>query len=408
MVYNFKNTSTLRRTLEHTFGYVMKLINIILFTVIISAAAFGNKYDNAYEKKFNSVRDKLGQGRTGEAYILLKELYKIDSTNHYTNYLMGVCYTEQNIITEKSIKHLEYAKDSVIDKYKYIPYNETRAPIFAWYYLTKAYSQNGYCEKARWAKGEFLNYDTDFTGNSFFLTNIEQFMIECEKNRAVLRNKKRKESVVTKPITYSVMQPLFGVQVGAFTDLVPIREEFDDLRNVEAFLDKQGTLRYVVGHFSTKSQAKSLLAVIKATGYQDAFIVDVNEQKRFSNEVIIVDNMSFKTHITGDVEYRVQIGAFRDSIPQELAQIYLKVDNIDELQDNGLTLLQVGHCSIYSDALYKRSKLNDLGIPGPFIVAYDKKQKLSIKAAQKHQLRMKLEASQKDAAKEAKDKKKKK
>ena len=112
MVYNFKNTSSLRRTLEHTFGYVMKLINIILFTVIISAAAFGNKYDKAYEKKFNSVRDKLGQGRTGEAYILLKELYKIDSTNHYTNYLMGVCYTEQNIITEKSIKHLEYAKAS--------------------------------------------------------------------------------------------------------------------------------------------------------------------------------------------------------------------------------------------------------------------------------------------------------
>ncbi|MBL4624199.1 MAG: SPOR domain-containing protein, partial [Flavobacteriales bacterium] len=199
---------------------------------------------------------------------------------------------------------------------------------------------------------------------------------------------------------YSVMQPLYGVQVGAFSDLVPIREEFDNLKNVEAFMDREGILRYVIGHFSTKSQATSLLKVIKETGYQDAFIVDVNEQKRFSNEVIIVDNLSFKTHITGDIEFRVQIGAFKDSIPSELAKIYLTVDNIDEVQDNGLTLLQVGHWELYNDALYKRSKLKDLGIPGPFIVAYDKRQKLSVRAAQKHQERKKLEEAQKQSERE--------
>jgi hypothetical protein len=387
---------------------VKRPLCLFLVTLIFYSFTYGKEYDKAYEKKFNEVRDKLGKGRTGEAYILLKDLYKIDPTNYYTNYLMGVCYTEQNIITEQSIKHLEYAKDSIIDEYKYIPYNETRAPIFAWYYLTKAYSQNGYCAKARWAKGEFLKYDTDFTGNSFFLNNIEQFMIDCEKNKAILRNKKRKESVVTKPVQYSVMQPLYGVQVGAFKDLVPIREEFDDLKNVEAFMDKEGTLRYVIGHFSTKSQATYLLAIIKETGYKDAFIVDVNEQKRFSNEVIIVDNMSFKTHISGDIEYRVQIGAFKDSIPNELAEIYLKVDNIDEIEDNGLTLLQVGHWEAYNDAVYKRSILKGLGIPGPFIVAYDKNQKLSIKAAQKHQARIQKEESQKQIEKEGNKKRNKK
>ncbi|MBL4624524.1 MAG: hypothetical protein JKY42_05230, partial [Flavobacteriales bacterium] len=177
-----------------------------MIVLVFSSLGYGREYDKSYEKKFNEVRDKLGKGRTGEAYQLLKDLYRIDSTNHYINYLMGVCYTEQNIITEKSIKYLEFAKDSIIDEYKYIPYNETRAPIFSWYYLTKAYSQNGYCEKARWAKGEFLKYDSDFTGNSFFLNNIERFMIDCEKNKAELRNKKRKESVVTKPVIYSVMQ----------------------------------------------------------------------------------------------------------------------------------------------------------------------------------------------------------
>ena len=137
-------------------------------------------------------------------------------------------------------------------------------------------------------------------------------MINCVSIEDAKRNKERKESIVTKEIEYTTSSPLYGIQVGAFNELVPIREEFDDLKNVEAFMDTSGILRYIVGHFSIRSQADKLLLAIKKIGYNDAFIVNVNEVNRFSNEVVIVDNMSFKTHIMGQVTFKVQIGVFKE------------------------------------------------------------------------------------------------
>ena len=362
---------------------------IIAFSFIkYSNGQYYKDYGENYHRKFNEARTYLGKGKLGEAFSILQDLYKIDSLNHYTNYLIGVCYTEQNIITKKSIKHLDYARKSILTEYKYIPYTETRAPIFSWYYLCKAYSQNGLCDKARWAKEQFLQFNNDFTENQYFTNNIDQFMINCIKEEDKKRNIERKESVVTKEVNYTTTSPLFGVQVGAFNELVPIREEFDDLKNVEAFMDTSGTLRYVVGHFGNKSQAISLLDAVKEIGYKDAFIVNVNQINRFSNEVVIVDNMSFKTHIMGKISFKIQIGAFReDSIPEDLAELYLKIDDINVIDENSLSVLQVGDYEIYEEAETKKNELIRLGIPGPFVVAYDSRQKISVKAALKYQER---------------------
>jgi hypothetical protein len=360
---------------------------IFFALVIISINSYGQyfrQYDNDYRDKFNTIRSHLGKGQTGEAFVLLHELYKLDTTNHYTNYLIGVCYTEQNIISKNSIKHLEYAIKSILTEYKYIPYTETRAPIFAWYYLCKAYSQNGFCEKAKWAKENFLQFHKDYTDNKYFTENISKFMIDCITKESEMRAKKRKESVVTKEVAYTTPSALYGVQVGAFKELVPIREEFDNLKNVEAFMDNQGVIRYVVGNFSTKSQAVALLNIIKENGYQDAFIVNVNEVNRFSREVIIVDNMSFKTHIMGKIDFRVQIGAFKDSIPKALANIFLEIEGIRTIQEDELTILQVGGYEEYEEAVKRKNELIAQGVPGPFVVAYDNKQKVSVKAAQKY------------------------
>jgi hypothetical protein len=378
---------------------VMKKIALLLLffgSLSFSKAQFFKDYGEEYHQKFNEARGYLGKGNLSEAFVILQGLYQIDSLNNYTNYLLGVCYTEQNIVTKNSIKHLNYAKENILTEYKYIPYTETRAPIFAWYYLCKAYSQNGMCSKSRWAKEHFLAFNNDFTDNKYFTNSIDKFMISCNKTEDAIRNKERKESVVTKEIEYTTFSSLYGVQVGAFQDLVPIREEFDDLKNVEAFMDTSGVLRYVVGHFSIRSQADKLLEAVKLIGYKDAFIVNVNEVSRFSNEVIIVDNMSFKTHIMGRINFRVQIGVFKeDSIPQDLAELYLKIEDINEVYDNELTILQVGNCKVYSEAVLKKDELIKMGVPGPFIVAYDSRQKISVKAAKKYIARQKSENQEK-------------
>ena len=88
---------------------------IIAFSFIkYSNGQYYKDYGENYHRKFNEARTYLGKGKLGEAFSILQDLYKIDSLNHYTNYLIGVCYTEQNIITKKSIKHLDYARKSIL------------------------------------------------------------------------------------------------------------------------------------------------------------------------------------------------------------------------------------------------------------------------------------------------------
>lgn len=363
--------------------YIMRqLIVLISFLFAFSMSSF-SQYDDAYRAKFMEIRSNLGGGKTGQAFLLLKDLYALDSLNHYTNYLMGVCYTEQNIRTEKSIRHLEYAVKNILPDYGYIPYNEKRAPMFAWYYLTKAYSQNGYCAKAKMARNEFVAvYGKD--KSDYFIKNVDNFLIQCEGVHKQLENKNKKSEVVTKHVEYTTSSPLYSVQVGAFKDLVPVRDEFNDLKNVEAFLDKEGMIRYVVGRFLFKNQALELQKIVAEKGYKDAFVVDVNEARRFSEEVIIVDNISFKEHIDGKVDFKVQVGAFKDSIPNYLLKLYLSVEGIKEFRENGLTVLAVGNYNTYEEAEVKKQEMITIGIPDAFIVAYNKGHKISLKAAKKY------------------------
>ena len=79
--------------------------------------------------------------------------------------------------------------------------------------------------------------------------------------------------LVTKTISYTTKAPLWGVQIGAFKEVIPT-SRFDNIKNVDAFVDKEGLIRYVVGHFSYKQQAESLLEVIQESGIPDAFIVE--------------------------------------------------------------------------------------------------------------------------------------
>ena len=362
------------------------ILVVLLFTFLFSTNSSAEKYDKKFEEKFQKVRLYLGKSQTGPAFLLLSDLYKIDPKNHYINYLIGVCYTEAKIITEKSIEHLKYASEDILDEYGFIPYTETRAPVFAWYYLTKAYSQNGMCAQARIAKNRFVEiYEKDKDAQDFFVHNINNFIIDCNKNNWNVRNKKRKESVITKNVNYTTETPLWGVQVGAFKELIPIQNQFSDLKNVEAFLDKSGTIRYIVGHLQFKDQALRLRDKIAEKGYADAFLVNVNEEKKFSDEIIIVDNVSFKARMRGRVTFKIQIGAFRDSIPERLAKVYLTVDDIEEHHDGDLTILTAGSFFSYekADARKKNIKLWH-GLNQAFITAYNNNRKVDLQAAIKH------------------------
>jgi len=347
---------------------------------------------NDYRNQFYLAKSYLARGETHKALLLYKELYAVDSTNSNISYLLGVCYTEEEETTKKSIYHLEIGAANVSVDYNPGLHTEQSAPIFAWYYLTIAYSQNGYCAKAIQASKNFRHL-YGMHKEDFYTQDVVRWLKSCNSNllpaveplSSAEATSPSERKVVTKTIEYATKTPLYAIQVGAFSRFAPMWK-FDKLSNVDAFMDQDGMIRYVVGHLTYVSQANVLLKAIWATGYDDAFIVDINSmrgggQDRYTQAIVSVDDVSFKARISGKVDYRVQVGAFKNTIPEELVQLYLSLEGINENVSNGITSLTVGSYPDYDAAANERKTLEDLGISGAFVVAYNYSRKIPLDEA---------------------------
>ncbi len=335
-------------------------------------------YNEKFAKRFDEAILHMGKAEMPEALAVLKELYKEDSSHCYIQYLMGVCFTEQNPPDPLSYYYLEKATENILVDYALFSYKERRAPVFTYYYLVKAYTQHGKCAQAEKAFENFhLLYGIE--KYDYFVVNAESLIQACI-NKDFSKSEKRK-NLVTKYTDFTLTAPLFGVQIGAFSELIPIHE-FNNLRNVEAYIDSLGTIRYIIGHFPMKRDAQSLLNAVREKGYKDAFITNVNVPKKFEEEIIIVNNQSFQKKLEGNIEFRVQIGAFKDSIPDWLAKIYLQIEGIREIKDENFTSLQVGPFQYYEEAELNKNKLIVSGIPGAFVMAFNDGKAVSVKEAQ--------------------------
>ncbi|MFH1319433.1 MAG: SPOR domain-containing protein [Bacteroidota bacterium] len=380
----------------------------ILFLIIICYNCFSQDksapLDEKFKNSFYSAKSKLAFGETREALPLFKKLLEMDSSNANICYMLGVCYTEEQVVTDRSIYYLEKAVKNIKMTYDPASYEEKQAPLFTWYYLTIAYSQNYRCEEAKESNTHFYSlygiekddyYTIDaqmWVDRCFAEQPIEPVTTDIDSIKPPDAIEDNDHKVVTKTIEYSTLSPLYGIQVGAFSKLIPVF--FYDLKNVNAFMDKYGMMRYVIGNFSYVSQARSLLKLVWDAGYRDAFIVDVNSVKsswkrtgkdnKYSKEVVSIDDVSLKASISGKVDFRIQIGAFKDSIPIELIQLYLTLDGIRENSQDELTVLTIGSYEIYSEAEERKKELLELGVPGPFIVAYNYNRKIPLDMAKEY------------------------
>lgn len=334
-------------------------------------------YNESFAKKFDEAIVHMGKAEMKDALAILKELYSLDSSHCYIQYLMGVCYTELKPPDPFSYYYLEKATENILADYALFSYKERRAPVFTYYYLVKAYMQHGKCALAEKAFENFhLLYGKE--KYDYFVANAENMLQSCI-NRDFPKTQKKPE-LVTKNVDYTITAPLYGVQVGAFSKLIPIHE-FENLKNVEAYIDSAGIIRYVIGHFPMKHDAQSLLNAVREKGYNDAFITNVNVPKKYSEEIVIVNNQSFKKPLTGNIEFRVQIGAFKDSIPDWLAKIYLQIEGIREIKENGFTNLQIGNYKYYEEAEMCKNNLIAMGIPDSFVIAYHDEKRVSVQDA---------------------------
>jgi hypothetical protein len=189
--------------------------------------------------------------------------------------------------------------------------------------------------------------------------------------------------IVTRELEYTTNAPLYGVQIGSGTKPTPI-SNYGKMKNVDVFVDKQGIIRYVVGHFAYWNQAESLLKRLQAEGYEDAFIVDVNDERKYSNELISYNNVNLRAGLDGEVQYFIQLGAFQDTVPTDLMNLYLDIDGVNELEYKKMTLMTVGPFSTYQSAVEKKDeifKIDPIELREAFIVAFNRGKKISLEQA---------------------------
>lgn len=395
----------------------------ILFALVITIASlqgplYGSANEEDFQKNFNIAKKHLSQREILQAIPYLTYLNDKYPENANLKYLIGLCYAEEEIIHPKTVEYLKYASNKASLDYNPNSLYETRVPIYVYYYLSIAYAQQHQCKEAEKAREKFLKiyYHED----NYYLEESMMWLKKCRKMKdapeqdslptfpefepyiskkikkadptALVAKStpkpaapktvtpKRPKKIVTKSIEYTTDHPLYGVQLGAFREVVPV-SRFKSLKNVDAFMDTTGVIRYVIGHFSYYSQAESLLKAIIAKGYVDAFIVDVNNARKFEESVISVDNVNIRSTLSGKLSYHVQVGAFKREIPSQAVEMYFDLEGIKERKEGDITYLTVGEFKNYDDAKEHEKEVIRAGFRDAFVIARLNGKKISLDKA---------------------------
>ena len=368
------------------------------------AGGLEKKQESDFQKNFNIAKRHLSNREISDALPYLLYLNQKNPKNANLKYLIGFCYVELEIINPKTIELITEASNKMSLEYNPNTIEEQRVPIYVYYYLSIAYAQNKECELAEKNRDIFMDiypYDDLYYPDESMrwikncgsmnaqpeqmpLPNFPDFKPfvspkkvkplatkpegSVQKTKLVTQEPKTTQEIKTQRLEYSTQSPLYGVQLGAFKEAVPV-SRFSGLKNVDAFMDKSGWIRYVVGHFSIYSQAEKLQKIIQEKGYTDAFVVNVNQEKKFGDEVVSVNNVNIKANAIGKVEYRIQIGAFNEQIPTESAELYFKIEGIEEHREQEVTYLTVGKFKTYAEAKAYSQGIIDVGLVDAFVIA---------------------------------------
>ncbi len=339
-----------------------------------------------------SAKLLIASNKTSDAIPVLEDLMKVDPNAAPHNYFLGLCLMKEGIRIEEAITYLEKAADD---------YSKTDVdpgmgePEFCWYYLVIGYSRTKQCDRALEAYNKFVEVyaqrDPFYTSEAVKWIELchEPMRMAQELNTRAHINKDRlvnlqpdEPQMVTKDVNYTTTSVLYGVQVSA--SLNPTYTiNFPGLKNVGVYVDQNKIYRYVLGNLTFRSQAEELLAEVKSKGYPDAFIVDINQPDQYGQEVVTLNNHNIHEEVKGKIEFRVQIGAFAESIPKHLRKFYFEIDKLKEMKDSELTILTTGKFDTYEEARKHRDLLVQEGLSDAFVTAFNKKRRIPMPVALK-------------------------
>lgn len=353
----------------------------LLFILVRFEAQGQSTSPYTYWERYDIARLQIASHHASKAIRTLETLWKEDSSQVNVAYLLGVAYIIKNVKNDEAVRLFEHV-DRNFSKLKEV--TGVAPPNHLYYYMVLAYTRANNCQESFAALARFENI-TD-RADQYYLTDGRKWASTCSEPAAKLIEPKERitqRKVETRPLKFSTGSRLYGVQVAAL--LQPqMTYRLEGLNNVEVFVDNNGVFRYVIGNFVYRSQAERLLESIKATGYPDAFVVEITDADLFPLEVLSVDQRSLKAPITGEVEFRIQLAAFREPLPELVARFYLEIDGIEQVRYDDLTLLLVGKWRDYADAVKFGQSLHEKGFNDAFIIAINDGRKLPLEDAFRH------------------------
>ena len=196
---------------------------------------------------------------------------------------------------------------------------------------------------------------------------------------------------------------IYRVQVGASKYLLPVNELKDYEPVYYETMNGTDVKRFLVGDFSNKTEASTVLSELKAKGYTDAYIVTYENGQRkgasYSGDYTYVNNNANKNNNGGYVnatnisstkylKYFIQIGTFATQKTaaqlKNMSTIYIK-----KLQDGRFQYF-VGPYYHHTDATNKLPSVKQKGFNDAIVVAYNNGQKTTIQNAEQIEQNVKL------------------
>ena len=176
--------------------------------------------------------------------------------------------------------------------------------------------------------------------------------------------------------------PTFRVQIGAFNRKIK-KSVFRGIPNVVGIRGDDGLYRFFSGSYSDKSKAASHKIDLSLSGYNDAFLVAFQDGKRITlkeagfevsenfNEDLEVSSNASENPIDPEmIRFRVQVGAFREKVPEDILANFKKIGSVMAKTNagQGYTKYYMGDFMNYKNVLKFRTKLYDNGLVDCFIV----------------------------------------
>ena len=202
----------------------------------------------------------------------------------------------------------------------------------------------------------------------------------------------------------------YTVQIGVYKNPVTAA----DLKNLSPIYQDNayGFIRYTTGKFTDPKKAEIEKNKIVQLGISDAFVsayyngkkitlaeaanIEKQNPVKSANETEVTypeqpilsnqNNGAANTAINKDeIVFKVQIGAFKEQVPVDKVQEFLKMASKYELSqekdETGTTIYSIGRYKEYSQAVQYKDMLINEGYQDAFITAYSGSQKISVKEA---------------------------